>query len=486
MRLDLRARFRIAMMIGAVAVSFLGVAAAGLSLPTGEPFSVEPAVLVPIEDISAVWIVGIRGQLSISTRETRELQVISLAPGAEGAELPVGIWRDGGRLIVAPAPGDRSGPRVLGVEVPKGFSIAVDAVDSDVVILSEGGTIDLRGDHVRATIQSPGASVVADVLAGTLNVSDSKDANVRVRATATTISRMSGSVTVRATGGAVTVADGTGSTDVESVDTKLSFDGLSGPLDVDAQKGEAKVSGIKGGAELRLAGTPLELKEGKGNVVVASDTTVLFEAMAASMHFDMDGGSLHGRGNEGILELRGRNTELNVETITGGMRVQGNGLSVKIVEVGGELQLEAASSNIVVDRAGSVVLRLDGGSVMLQRATGAVQANVTGGDARILDASGPVNLELDRGDGEVSFTSFTGDKDSSLAANGNLTVRFPPAGGCRVEAKSKDGRIDSDLPTVRVLEGSNEAQGPVNSGYRPIIKITASGDIHLLGPAQAP
>jgi DUF4097 and DUF4098 domain-containing protein YvlB len=220
---------------------------------------------------------------------------------------------------------------------------------------------------------------------------------------------------------------------------------------------------------------------------VGSDTTVLFEAMAASMHFDMDGGSLHGKGNEGILELRGRNTELNVETITGGMRVQGSGLSVKIVEVGGELQLEAASSNVVVDRAGSVVLRVDGGSVTVQRATGAVQANVTGGDARILDASGPVNLELDRGDGEVSWSSFTGDKDSSLSGNnGNLTVRFPAAGGCRVEAKSKDGRIDSNLPTVRVLDGANEAQGPVNNGYRPIVRITASGDIHLQDASKSP
>ncbi len=486
MRLDLRVRFRVATMIGAVAVS-AAAAAAGHAPPIGEPFSIEPAVLVPIEDVSGVSIVGIRGQISISTRETRELQVISRALGADGAELPVGIWRDGGRLIVGPAPGDRGGPRLLDVEVPKGFAIAVDAADSDLVVLSEGGTVDLRGDNLRATVQARGASIVADLLAGTLNVSDSKDATVRVRATATTISGMSGNVTVRATGGAVTVATVEGSTDVESEDSKLVFEGLSGPLHVDAQKGEAKVSGIKGGAELALIGTPLQLKEGKGDIVVRSDTPVIFEAMAASMHFDMDGGSLRGKGNAGLLELRGRNTELNVESITGGMRVQGRGLTVKIVDVGGELQVEAANSNVVVDGAESVVLRVDGGNVALQRATGAVQANVTGGDARILDVSGPVNLELDRGDGEVSWTSFTGDKDSNLVSNnGNLTVRFPPAKGCRVEAKSKDGRIDSDLPTVRVLEGSSEAQGPVNSGYRPIVKITASGDIHLLGATQVP
>jgi len=486
MRLDLRARLRLATMVGAVAVSSVA-AAAGHAPPTGDPFSTESAVLVPLEDVSAISIVGIRGQILISTREKRELQVISRALGAEGAELPVGIWVDGGRLIVAPVPGDRGGPRVLDVEVPKGLTIAVDAADSEIGIASEGGTVDLRGDNVRASVQAIGGSVTADLLAGTLNVRNSRDATLRLRATAATIEAMSGSVTVRATGGTVTVATGVGSTEVESEDSKLSFDGLLGPLHVTAQKGEAKIAGIKGGAELALVGTPLRMKEGKGNIVVTSDTPVIFEAMAASMHFDMDGGSLHGKGNEGILELRGRNTELNVESITGGMRVQGDGLTVKIVDVGGELQVEAVVSNVVVDRAANVVLKVDRGNVTLQRATGTVQANVVGGDVRIIDVSGSVNLELDSGEGEVSWASLSGEKDSNLVSkNGNLTVRFPVSGGCRVEAKSKDGRIDSDLPTVRVLEGSDEAQGPVNSGYRPIVRITATGDIHLLGAAKAP
>jgi len=160
---------------------------------------------------------------------------------------------------------------------------------------------------------------------------------------------------------------------------------------------------------------------------------------------------------------------------------------VKIVDVGGELQVDGTSTNVVVDRAGKIVLKVDRGDVTLQRATETVAAYVSGGDVHILDVSGPVNLELERGDGEVSWSSFSGDKDSTLVSSGgNLTVRFPSTGGCRVEAKSKDGRIDSELPTVVVLESGNEAQGPVNSGYRPIVKITASGDVHLLGAAGAP
>ena len=467
-------------MIGAIAV-VSDLAAAPRALPTGEPFSIEPVVLVPIDDQSALSIVGIRGLVTISMRDARELQVISLVPGVGGAELPVGIWQEGAKLIVAPVPGDPGRERRLDIEVPRGFAISVDAADSDVQIASEGGSVELSGDNVRALVQAIGGSVTTELLAGTLSVTNSKDATVRVRGTATTIGAMAGSVNVRATGGTLKVAEVDGSTDVDSEDCTLVFSELSGPLHVKAQKGQATVAGIKAGAELALAGTPLQLKAGKGNITVTSDATVVFEAMAASMHFDMFGGSLKGKGNDGILELRGRNTELNVESITGGMRVQGDGITTRIVDVGEELQLDTTSSDIVVDRAERVVLKADGGNVTIQRATGAVSAKVVGADVHILDGSGSVNLELERGDGEVSWTSFSGDKDSILAnKNGNLTVRFPASGGCRVEAKSKDGRIDSDLPTVRVMDDETEAQGPVNGGYRPIVHINATGDIHLL------
>ena len=56
MRLALRARFCVAVMIGGV----------GLARPTGEPFAIESSVLVPIDDQTAVSIVGIRGHVTIS------------------------------------------------------------------------------------------------------------------------------------------------------------------------------------------------------------------------------------------------------------------------------------------------------------------------------------------------------------------------------------------------------------------------------------
>lgn len=471
-------------MIGAVAIADADATAAQTP-PTGDPFAIEATALVPLDTESAVSIVGINGDLSISTRDERELRVVSRAPGPRGAEWPVGIWQDGPKLILGPAPGEKGGPRLLRVEVPKGFAIAVDAADSDVTVQSEGSGLDLRGANVRSTIQALGGSVFAELVGGTLNLRDSKNATVRAHGAAVTISDMSGSVTVHAVGGTIALTAIDGSTDLESVESQLLLDGLAGPVRLKAQKGEAKIAKIKAGAELVMVGTPLHLREGKGDITVTSDAPVEFLEMAASMHLDMYGGSLRGKGNQGILEVRTRNTEVNVESIADGMRIQGDGLTARIADIGGELYVETTISDVVVDGAESVVLRVDRGNVTIQRATGAVEATVIDGDVHILDGSGPVTLDMDRGDAEVSWVSLSGDKDSQLVnKSGSVTARFPRAGACRVEAKSRYGRIDSDLPTVKVMDDLTEAQGPVNRGNRPMIHITAAGDIHLLDASK--
>ena len=480
----LRQGIGIAMMSGAVAFGAAGAAAAQAP-PTGEPFAIESTALVPLDAESAVSISGIHGQITIMTRDERELRVVSRGPGPQGAELPVGMWQDGSKLIVAPAPGDKGGASQLRVEVPRGFAIAVDAADSDISIQSAWGGVDLHGTNLRVTVNGNSGSLIADLEGGSLALRDSNEATLRVSGTAVDVSGMSGSVNVRAVGGKIVLGKISGSTDVESDESKLVLDGLSGSIHVKANKGEATIMGIKAGGELAMSGTPLHLKEGKGDITVTSDASVDFETMEASMHLDMYGGALRGKGNKGILEVRTRNTEINVEAIEQGMRIQGDGVKAKIVDVGGELYVETTISEVVVDRAGSVDLRIDRGNATIQRAAGAVQAIVAGGDVHIIDGSGPVTLDLDGGDAEVSWASMSGDKESKLTnKSGNVTVHFPASGVCRVEAKSKYGRIDTDLPTVKVMDDLTEAQGPVNGGYRPLVRVVANGDIHLLGAAR--
>jgi hypothetical protein len=471
--------FALAMWIGAGGLA-AGAGPAPQASPRGEPLAIEATPLLPLDSESAISIVGIKGLIAIETRDERELRVVSREPGPEGGERTVGIWQEGSKLILAPAPGDMGGERQIRVEVPRSFAIGIEAAETIVTIDGARGGIDLRGKNVRAFINSHGGSLAADLDGGSLELRQSNDASLKLRSTAAAISGMSGNVMVRATGGSISLARIDGTTDVECEDSKLLMDDMPGSIHVKARRGDTTVTGSKGIVGLELSGGPLHLNGGKGDITVTSDAPVDFTTMAAAMHLDMDGGSLRGQGSQGMIDVHIRDAEVNVGSLDQGVRLRGNGLKAHLADVGGELFIETSVSDVIAERVGKVLLSVDRGDVTIQGATGVVAATVTAGDVHIVDAAGPVSLDLEGGDAEVSWASLSGDKDSKLInKSGNITARFPSSAKCRVEARSKHGHVESNLPTVRVMDSRTEAQGPINFGNRPFVNIVADGDIHL-------
>jgi hypothetical protein len=177
---------------------------------------------------------------------------------------------------------------------------------------------------------------------------------------------------------------------------------------------------------------------------------------------------------------------VNVESIAGGMRVQGDGLKVKIADVGGELQLDATAAEVVIDGAGSVVLKVDRGNAAVQRATGAIQASVTGGDVRIVDVSGPVNLELDEARGRCLGPRFRETRIRTWSTPAAISRSASPS--TEAAASRRRARVDawiasaSDRPRSR---GRGRGPGPGQQRLPPDRHVTAAGDIHLLGPANS-
>jgi len=466
----------------ALLASLAATAATPQVPPTGEPLAVEASAIVPLDNESSVSIQGFRGQLTLAICAERELRVISRLPGQDGAELPVGIWTDGSKLTVAPAPGAAGGERILHVEVPKTLAVRLDAADGDVAILETGGRIELHGTNLRVTVSASDGTFEADLQGGKLNIMESNEATLRLKGVALQVQGMKGNLGVTAAAGSIALAKLAGPADIVSEDARVVVNGATGSVHLKATQGDATVTGLRAGGEIEMSGGTLKLTDGRGDISVTSDAPVTFEAMNASLHFDMFGGSLTGRGNQGILEVRTRNTEVKVETIEQGMRLQGDGVKAKISDVGGELYVETSISDIVIDQAGTLVVKLDRGTLTARRVVAAVLAEVTGGDVHILDGTGPVTLDQDGGDAEVSWASMSGDRNSKLTnKSGNITVHLPLAGPCRVEAKSTYGHIDSDVGSIKVTDDRSAAQGSVQGGNRPVISVTANGDIHLLG-----
>jgi len=60
-------------------------------------------------------------------------------------------------------------------------------------------------------------------------------------------------------------------------------------------------------------------------------------------------------------------------------------------------------------------------------------------------------------------------------------VQLPTQGRCTIEATSRSGKIEGDLPALRVEQGAGSAVGVVGGGGGPTIRINSAWDVQLTG-----
>jgi len=471
---------------GLLAVLTLAAAAFAADAP-GEPDAKEAVGLFPVEGESLLIVKDIPGQLLVSTRKAKEVRFVSRATDKSGSDRPLGIWFEGSTVTLAPVPGTPIPEGVLRVEVPESFGVRVFLKGGTATLDGLGGAVDVKASDADVRLRGLTGSVEASVERGALRLAELSGATVRAKDATVEANEIQGPLTARLEGTKMTASGLRDSFDVDAEDATLSVKIVEGMVRVKARGGNAELTGLTAGADFQLAGCPLKLSEGKGDVSVNSDSTVAFAKMAGALHFDLYGGSLQGNGNQGLVEVRTRNTEIGLAAIDGPVRIQGDGVKVNVNDVSGELYVETAVSDVVIAKAGGGVgLKIERGNVSVKGAQGTVSATIVGGDAQLLELTGPVAMEIEGGNAEVGWTSITGETDTLVQNHsGDVTLFLPPSASCRVDATTKFGRVESDIPTVRVMDDAKSAQGPVGHGRRPTIKVEAEGNVRILGGTGA-
>jgi hypothetical protein len=454
--------------------------------PEGEPDAREAVGVFPIETETLLVVRDIPGTVLISTRKAREVRFVSRATDKSGSDRPLGVWFEGTTVTLAPVPGAKAPEGVLRVEVPDGFAVRAEPTGGTMSLDDLSGRVEVRAKDTEIRCREISGDLEVTVERGILRINDAGNATIRAKDAVVEPSTVRGTLTARLEGATkFTATQLGGDLDVESDDAAIVAKDVEGAVRLRARRGTAELQDVRGGGDLHLSACPLKLSLSKGDFSVSSDAPITFEKMTAALHFDLYGGSLHGTQNEGLVEVRTRNTEIGLEAIDGPLRIQGDGLKANVNGVTGDVYVEAALSEVLVAKAGAAVgLKIEQGPVTVQGAAGLLSATVTRGDAKFLSLTGPVALEMDGGNAEVGWTSITGDTDTLIQnAGGDVTVRFPPSATCRVDATSKFGRVESDFPAVRVMDDGKSAQGPIGRGQRPVIKIRAEGNVNLTGAA---
>ena len=440
--------------MGALAILALFTSGAAAQAPSANAAAPKATGVFPVTAETSLVIRGVPGQIVVTTKPAREFHFTSRAKDKSGSERALGVWFSGTTVTMAPPPGATLPEGILRVEAPASFAVRVESQGGTVLVDGFAGAVGIVGRGTVARAQALIGPLDADVEGGSLSLTN-----------------LGGMVIARLGAGAALVATNLrGGLDLNSHDATFKVQGLAGACRLESRGGSGELAGLAAGGDLRLSESALRLSGGHGDITVTSDAAVVFSNMEASLRFEMDGGTLRGRGNQGPVEVRARRTDVNLEAIVGALRVEGEGLKTKLVGISGELTLDVTRGN-----------------VLLQRASGPVTAVIFAGDAQLFELQGAVRLDIEGGNAELSWAAITGDRDSLLAnRGGDITVRFPATASCRVTAKSKSGRITSDIPSIKTPADATEAQGALGQGKGPVIAIEANGNIHLSGGAQSP
>jgi hypothetical protein len=449
----------------------------------------EGAGIVPVSGEVRLEIEGVRGDIGVRIGKPGEVRFLSREPGGrKAAEIPLSVWVEGTTLRLLPPEGEAPRDRVLEASVPPGLYVTIRAEGSKITASSLQGGLEVRGSALTVQAAAVDGDVEIDVQGGAVTVQQvAGSATVRASDAEVTLAGIRGSLLLTATGQRpAVVREVGGGIDADLDGTALQVENVKGLFRVRARAGSVAATGVEEGADLDLTDTALRMEKSKGDITVTTDSPCEFLESEASFHVDAYGPSARISGNKGLVEVRARNAEVVLEKIAGAARVEGDGLRFRADDVGGELvAILGLSEAWIQNVGGAMTVQSDRGDLEIRQATQKIEIKSEDGSLKLLDLNGPVLVDADGELVEVSWVSVPNTEDSSIRnEGGDVIVRFPSGGGAMVDAHAPFGRIETDISTVRLLDGDTRAEGAVNRRQRPVVRIDAGGDIQILGGSQ--
>ncbi len=158
--------------------------------------------------------------------------------------------------------------------------------------------------------------------------------------------------------------------------------------------------------------------------------------------------------------------------------------------VEGDVVLEARHAGVLLaDVTGKVDVQTTYEDVRLERIGGDVRAKVERGAVTIDGFRGPIDVETEGGDIVLEPRRPITDTVSATAKQGEIRLEVPPGSRFELEAESRRGELLFDVPE---LDSSVSDSGPGGRATGKIggggarVKLTADDDVHLEAGSSAP
>ena len=206
----------------------------------------------------------------------------------------------------------------------------------------------------------------------------------------------------------------------------------------------------------------------------------------------------------GDVKLNLEKSSAKLDRITGDVRIEGRLNDVAVRDVKGSVQLDGEfEESVKIARVSSPVsfkssrtdmefskidgeLDLDSDDLHADRITGPTHLTTNSKEIRLDDVSGDVRLQDDNGGVELTMRSLGNVQIDSRS--GDIQLSVPDKAGFRLDARTRDGEIQSDFPDLKVENGDRQstATGTVGNGAAHIVLTNehAGIEIRKASPSQ--
>ena len=332
--------------------------------------------------------------------------------------------------------------------------------DSDFSNLFEGNTYNYN-DHLEQDFPA-GASLKVIDTHGAVSVHPSDDNKI--------------TVVVRKR----VAAENQNDADKYNTETKPTITAIGGLVTVDAKTEGAGDHPVQSDLDIsvpRKVSVTIESRRGDVNVTGRdaavnisaqhSDTTV--EDVSGNVKISQEKGSARAQQVNGDVHVEGRLNEVAVSDVKGTVQLDGEFQeSVKLERIAKTVTFKSSRTDMEFSRIDGT-LDLDSDELHAGEITGPLRLNTRSKNIRLDGLSGDVRLQDDNGAVELVMRSVGNMQIDNR--NGDIQLSLPEKAGFRLDARTRDGEIQSDFAelTVSNQEHESKANGSVGSGSSHIV-----------------
>ncbi len=254
-------------------------------------------------------------------------------------------------------------------------------------------------------------------------------------------------------GGLVTVdakADGAGDHAVET-DLDISVP-RKASVTVSSHRGDVSIAGRDGNVDISAQ---------------RSDTSV--EEVTGSVKISQDRGTVRVQQITGDVHVGTRLNEVSVSDVKGSLQLEGEFQeSVKLERIAKTVTFKSSRTDMEFSRLDGS-LELDADELRADQVTGPLHLTTRSKNLRLDSVSGDVRLQDDNGSVEVAMRTVGNVQIDNR--NGTVQLSLPDKAGFRLDARVRDGEIQSDFPELKVSNEDREARasGSVGNGLSHIV-----------------